>query len=628
MKALLRQRVLLSLALVLLVGSAPQLPARAQDLPRYFPETGKTVASRFLEYWNANGGLAQQGFPISEELQERSAIDGKVYTVQYFERAVFELHPENQPPYELLLSLLGVEAYYDKYPNGAPVQAANNAEGSVLFSETGRRLGGRFLQYWQSNGALAQQGYPISDEFEEVSPLDGRKYRVQYFERAVFELHPENPPPYDVLLSQLGTFRYKAMYVVQSPPAIAIPAPPNISREAYDYIQEALDFVQQTWLGRDHIDWVALRRKAVAMAAANNAQTPTDTHGALSAVVQSLADFHTTFSTPQDVAGEPENIPEAVGIAASYAKRMVTGVDPGSPAEKAGVQVGDIIVSVNGVPTEQLGASRFFTELYSGQHVDLSLGRGTHPAAQPFEVGIDHGKLPPALVPQGRRLEGTNGNIGYIALPSNLYTGIGTKYSSIVQQIIRDIDQTPVCEWVVDLQLATGGSIAWMVAGIGPVLGVQGEGHLGTFHYVDGKKVEWRYRDGKYIEGDAVIEKVEAHYELQRPMPPVAVLTGSGTASAGEAALISFLGRPGALTFGQPTRGVPTNRTAKALSDGAYLVVSSALEEDRTGHVYGMNEKIAPHQAVATNSRLVGTDDDPVLQAAVQWLSALPQCSR
>jgi len=35
---------------------------------------------------------------------------------------------------------------------------------------------------------------------------------VQYFERAVFEYHPENAPSYNVLLSQLGTFRYQARY--------------------------------------------------------------------------------------------------------------------------------------------------------------------------------------------------------------------------------------------------------------------------------------------------------------------------------------------------------------------------------------------------------------------------------
>jgi phosphate ABC transporter phosphate-binding protein len=35
---------------------------------------------------------------------------------------------------------------------------------------------------------------------------------IQYFERAVFEYHPENQPPYNVLLAQLGRFRYDAFY--------------------------------------------------------------------------------------------------------------------------------------------------------------------------------------------------------------------------------------------------------------------------------------------------------------------------------------------------------------------------------------------------------------------------------
>jgi glucose/arabinose dehydrogenase len=179
---------------------------------RTFPETGKTVTGIFLDYWNAHGGLPQQGYPISELMTEVSELNGKAYTVQYFERAVFEHHPENQPPNDVLLSQLGTFQYRKKYPNGAPGQQANNSPGSVLFPETGHRVGGKFLEYWQKNGGLAQQGYPISEEFTEKSDLDGKEYRVQYFERAVFELHPEQQPPYDVLLSQLGTFQYKEKY--------------------------------------------------------------------------------------------------------------------------------------------------------------------------------------------------------------------------------------------------------------------------------------------------------------------------------------------------------------------------------------------------------------------------------
>ncbi len=179
---------------------------------RTFPETGKTVTGIFLDYWDQHGGLAQQGFPISDLLTEVSDLDGKPYTMQYFERAVFEYHPENDPPNNVLLSQLGTFAYKAKYPDGAPSQQPNTSEGSQLFSDTGKRVGGKFLDYWQQHGGLAQQGLPISDEFTEKSDLNGKTYTVQYFERAVFELHPENQPPYDVLLSQLGTFRYRDKY--------------------------------------------------------------------------------------------------------------------------------------------------------------------------------------------------------------------------------------------------------------------------------------------------------------------------------------------------------------------------------------------------------------------------------
>jgi hypothetical protein len=200
-----------------------------------FPETGQTVKGLFWKYWQEHGGLAQQGYPISAEMQEKSDLNGKTYTVQYFERAVFELHPENQSPYDVLLSQLGTFRYKQKYPGGAPEQRPNGDPGTVIFPETGRALGGSFLAYWRSSGGVAQQGYPISEEFQEKSDLNGKTYTVQYFERAVFEFHPENQPPYHVLLSQLGTFRYGDKYAKppQPPPSGTVRdwiAPVNISR--------------------------------------------------------------------------------------------------------------------------------------------------------------------------------------------------------------------------------------------------------------------------------------------------------------------------------------------------------------------------------------------------------------
>jgi len=77
--------------------------------------------------------------------------------------------------------------------------------GGIFFAETGHRLSGSFLQYWQKNGGLAQFGYPISGESIEPDPRDGRARTVQYFERNRFEKFPEHTgTPYVVQLGRLG----------------------------------------------------------------------------------------------------------------------------------------------------------------------------------------------------------------------------------------------------------------------------------------------------------------------------------------------------------------------------------------------------------------------------------------
>src|SRR5215212_1077269 len=224
----LRLFLILMLSAVLL--TARPGPTGAQATDRFFPETGHTVKGKFLAYWESHGGLAQQGYPLSDEFSEVSELDGKTYTVQYFERAVMELHPENAgTPYEVLLSLLGVYEYQQRYSPAGAFNQRVSTDNPLRFAETGHTIGGKFRAYWESHGGLAQQGYPLSDEFTETSTLDNQPHTVQYFERAVMELHPENAgTPFEVLLTQLGTYHYQARYVA----GFAIPAPwPNRAQQ-------------------------------------------------------------------------------------------------------------------------------------------------------------------------------------------------------------------------------------------------------------------------------------------------------------------------------------------------------------------------------------------------------------
>jgi hypothetical protein len=175
----------------------------------YFPQTGHNLSGIFKQYWDTNGGLAQFGYPTTEPLREYNPSDGKIYTVQYFERNRFEYHPENAgTKYEVLLGLLGNQLTADRRANGEGAFnrfADMHYPGGTYFAETGHNLRNTFKDYWQANGGLALYGFPISEEFEEVNPDDHQTYVVQYFERNRFEYHPENKGTrYEVLLGLLG----------------------------------------------------------------------------------------------------------------------------------------------------------------------------------------------------------------------------------------------------------------------------------------------------------------------------------------------------------------------------------------------------------------------------------------
>lgn len=92
------------------IAEMAALAGDEQPQPDYreFPETGHGISGGFLWFWEHNGGLPIFGYPLTDELEE----DGM--TVQYFERAVFEYHPENSPEWSVLLRRLGAEALASK----------------------------------------------------------------------------------------------------------------------------------------------------------------------------------------------------------------------------------------------------------------------------------------------------------------------------------------------------------------------------------------------------------------------------------------------------------------------------------------------------------------------------------
>jgi hypothetical protein len=206
------------------IPSAPVPDDRGPDPANtysYSAETGHYLQYAFKAYWDGNGGLPVFGYPLTEEFRELNRDTGEWYTVQFTERQRFEWHPENGgTPYEVLLGRLGYEqAQRAGLLDDEPFRFRSDAEGPdagcLYFRETGHYACDAFGFYWREHGldlggpgisyreSLALFGYAISEPFMTTN-ADGDTAYTQYFERAVFELHPQNPPEYRVLLRRLG----------------------------------------------------------------------------------------------------------------------------------------------------------------------------------------------------------------------------------------------------------------------------------------------------------------------------------------------------------------------------------------------------------------------------------------
>jgi hypothetical protein len=174
---------------------------------RYVSETGHNIPSPFAAYWDAHGGLERFGYPLTEAFEELSATDGKLYLTQYFERARFEYHPEFEGTDDAVqLGLLGMESVVNRLHEEPfrPTEPFPSTSELAYFPETSHSTSYRFLATWSALGGVEVFGFPISEKFEEVSRTDGLVHLIQYFERARFEYHPDEPWDKQIKFGHLG----------------------------------------------------------------------------------------------------------------------------------------------------------------------------------------------------------------------------------------------------------------------------------------------------------------------------------------------------------------------------------------------------------------------------------------
>ncbi len=229
--------VLLSVFLMLTAGFGTvanrQASAQPTSSPIYFQETGFWVDAAFADFWQNNGGLMVFGYPVSRVFYQ----DG--LHRQYFERAIFEHHEDEEYPWNVLLVRIGALNTIEQRNAaiGPWAQIDDPEDGRIWFPESGHTLDGIFLDYWESNGGLQTFGYPLSEPMIEPGLNDGVPRMVQYFERARMEHHPDKAgTEFEILLGHLGIEQLLTRTVPETalkrqPPTLAarnsLPIPPQ-----------------------------------------------------------------------------------------------------------------------------------------------------------------------------------------------------------------------------------------------------------------------------------------------------------------------------------------------------------------------------------------------------------------
>jgi hypothetical protein len=203
---------ILTTILALAVFGWPR-PSYAQDTFEYVYETGHYVRGELLTFYRSvENPIEVYGYPITEAYQDTATG----VTVQYFEKARFEVHPTEPAASRVRLSPLG-EYLYEP---GLPQYEDDNTAACQAFSPDGFLVCYDFLNFYLENGGAAQFGLPISN----IELYKGIK--VQYFQNARLEWRPGRNGQSWIVVGRMG---WEYFYKIGEDIKKTLPVEPPIS---------------------------------------------------------------------------------------------------------------------------------------------------------------------------------------------------------------------------------------------------------------------------------------------------------------------------------------------------------------------------------------------------------------
>ncbi|WP_300379281.1 S41 family peptidase [Henriciella sp.] len=352
--------------------------------------------------------------------------------------------------------------------------------------------------------------------------------------------------------------------------------------------------------------WAEACQMARAEAETAAAASPAGHLAILERLLDQLWDNHVSLNA--NSATSPRLVPSGSDYWLDYRSgiAVVTAVRAGSPAAGAGLEVGDIVLEMNGVPViasaiERIRAGR---NRVSEARLEWALNAqaaGVRGDSRTIQIERNNKALELDLQASGER--GTrdglvssrrlHGNIGYIRFEDSLGNPETVEAFEAALDELRGVEA-----WVVDLRNTPGGGNTDVAE---PVLG----------RFISGVKT---YQlSGPRWEGES--KRRAASRGPWRVKGRVAVLAGRWTGSMGEGMAIGFDGLNRARVFGTPMARLAGGVESFELPGSGLSVRLPAYD---LRHVDGTPRHywVPPYRVVADN----GNGPDLALEAALNWL--------
>lgn len=345
--------------------------------------------------------------------------------------------------------------------------------------------------------------------------------------------------------------------------------------------------------------WSVWRLLSKHYVAPEKLETKTMVFGAVSGMVSAIGDPYTLFMTPQDTKMFESALSgtlEGIGAQLDLKEGRVIVVAPlkSSPAEKAGLQPKDRIVTVDGKSLEGLSLENVVGLIRGpkGTSVRLEILRGNKSVPLKITVIRDAIHIPSV---ESKVIATATGSIGYIALNQ-----FGDDSVLEIKKAIQAFPSTGLKGIVLDLRFNGGGYL-------------DGAVDLVSMFVKSGTVVTVARRDGE----------PEVHHATGSPILPdlpLVVLINGGSASASEITAGALQDDKRATIVGTQSFGKGTVQEIIELPGGSSLRVTVAHWLTPSGHDLG-KKGVTPDIVIERTPEEMQSGYDPQLLAAEAWLT-------